>query len=156
MSALLLDTDAFAWTLLQATQLSPAARAALANTARLYTSAITIFEITQKVRIGRWLAMSPLVPNLVAYAQIIRIDVIPLDATVCSAAGSMAWGHKDPFDRMIAATALQLGCPVVSSDAAFDGVVPRVWRSGGPVGRRPCPFSDCRAAHPWSGRRAGT
>ena len=127
MSDLLLDTNAFAWVLLRATQLSPAARLAIAGATRASVSSISIFEITQKVRVGKWQAMSLLSSNLAAYARLLRIDLIPLDAPICSAAGSMAWGHKDPFDRMIAATALHLGCPVVSSDAAFDGVVARIW-----------------------------
>ena len=45
----------------------------------------------------------------------------------------MQWSHRDPFDRMIAATAIALGCPLISKDAAFDGLcgVPewqgRIW-----------------------------
>ena len=127
MSELLLDTNAFAWTLLRATQLSPAARAAIATATGTHLSAISIFEITQKVRTGKWAAMAPLAPNLISYAQLLRIDVVLLDGAICSTAGSMNWSHKDPFDRMIAATALHLGCPVVSSDRAFDGIVARIW-----------------------------
>lgn len=32
----------------------------------------------------------------------------------------MTWNHKDPFDRMIAATAMELACPLISKDTAFD------------------------------------
>lgn len=40
----------------------------------------------------------------------------------------MPWNHRDLFDRMIAATALQEGLPLVSSAGAFDAVgVVRVW-----------------------------
>jgi len=36
--------------------------------------------------------------------------------------------HRDPFDRMIAAAALQERVPLVSPDVAFDTVgVERVW-----------------------------
>ena len=144
MSVVLIDTNASAWTLLQAVNLSSPARSAIASATKIYLSSISIFEITQKVRIGKWRAMSSLSPYLVASAYVQHITIVPLDATICAAAGSMAWGHKDPFDRMTAATALHLGCPVVSSDAAFDGIV------------APLPLSGCRAAPPWSGRRAGT
>ena len=51
----------------------------------------------------------------------------PLDASICLAAGNMAWDHPDPFDRMLAATALHLGVPIISADVAFDGVVTRIW-----------------------------
>ena len=35
--------------------------------------------------------------------------------------GRMPGVHRDPFDRMIAAQALQLNIPVVSPDAELDG-----------------------------------
>jgi PIN domain nuclease of toxin-antitoxin system len=36
--------------------------------------------------------------------------------------------HRDPFDRLIAATALVEGLTVVSADAAFDAYgLPRLW-----------------------------
>ncbi len=47
--------------------------------------------------------------------------------------GGLDWSHKDPFDRMIAATALELACPLISKDPAFDdllafpGWIGRVW-----------------------------
>ena len=37
-------------------------------------------------------------------------------------AGTLDWAHRDPFDRMIAATAIEMACPLVSKDAAFDGL----------------------------------
>lgn len=39
----------------------------------------------------------------------------------------MAWDHRDPFDRLLAATALHYGLVIVSADAAFDSVVSRRW-----------------------------
>jgi PIN domain nuclease of toxin-antitoxin system len=39
----------------------------------------------------------------------------------------MAWDHDDMFDRLIAATALYYGLPLVSADSVFDGQVPRIW-----------------------------
>jgi PIN domain nuclease of toxin-antitoxin system len=40
----------------------------------------------------------------------------------------MDWDHRDPFDRLVAATAEITGAQLVSRDAAFD-VLPirRVW-----------------------------
>lgn len=50
-----------------------------------------------------------------------------LDAAICHGAGVMAWPHRDPFDRLLAATAQQLGVPIVSADPVFDGLVARLW-----------------------------
>lgn len=34
----------------------------------------------------------------------------------------MDWNHRDPFDRMVAATAMELACPLISKEHAFDGL----------------------------------
>jgi len=52
---------------------------------------------------------------------------VSLDPADCLMAGEMAWPHRDPFDRFLAASALRRKMPIVSADAAFDGVVPRIW-----------------------------
>jgi PIN domain nuclease of toxin-antitoxin system len=39
----------------------------------------------------------------------------------------MEWAHRDPFDRMLAATALHLAVPLLSADTVFDGIVTRLW-----------------------------
>ncbi len=45
---------------------------------------------------------------------------------VCLAAGIMRWTRRDPFDRLLAATALHYDLPIVSADPVFDGIVTRV------------------------------
>jgi PIN domain nuclease of toxin-antitoxin system len=44
-------------------------------------------------------------------------------------AGSLDWPHRDPFDRLLAATALINGWPLISADPAFDRLtgLRRVW-----------------------------
>ena len=42
-------------------------------------------------------------------------------------AGLQSWEHRDPFDRLIAATALRMNVPLLSADAVFDGVDMRLW-----------------------------
>ena len=40
----------------------------------------------------------------------------------------MEWPHRDPFDRLLAATALIEGLPLVSIDVVFDEIgVERIW-----------------------------
>lgn len=58
---------------------------------------------------------------------------VPVSSRIAATAAGLAWEHRDPFDRMIAATALELGVPLVSADRAFDtlagagGEVARIW-----------------------------
>ncbi len=42
--------------------------------------------------------------------------------------GSLAWFHRDPFDRLIAAQTLELGWSLLSKDVIFDAYgVHRIW-----------------------------
>lgn len=57
----------------------------------------------------------------------------PYTLEMAALSGGMDWSHKDPFDRMIAATAMELACPLISKDPAFDqlegspGWIGRIW-----------------------------
>lgn len=54
-------------------------------------------------------------------------QVAPLEPAICLSAGGMRWDHRDPFDRLLAATALHYGYQLISADTVFDGTVPRIW-----------------------------
>jgi PIN domain nuclease of toxin-antitoxin system len=43
-------------------------------------------------------------------------------------AGSFDWSHRDPFDRIIVATALQRNLTVVSKDETLDSIAVPEWR----------------------------
>ncbi len=45
---------------------------------------------------------------------------------ICLAAGGMPWRHRDPFDRLLAATAIHYDVPLIAADVAFDGIVQRI------------------------------
>ncbi|PWR23744.1 type II toxin-antitoxin system VapC family toxin [Zavarzinia compransoris] len=127
MSALLLDTHAWAWSLNGSDRLSGPALAAMTRTATILVSPVSFFEIAQKVRLGKWPAMAPHVGDLPALLERQGARPAPLGPEICTRAGMMAWEHRDPFDRLIAATAILLGIPLVSADPVFDGIAPRLW-----------------------------
>lgn len=53
---------------------------------------------------------------------------ITLSGSIGLLAGSLDWPHRDPFDRMIAATALAGDYTLISADTVFDTLpVRRVW-----------------------------
>jgi PIN domain nuclease of toxin-antitoxin system len=127
LNTVLLDTHAWAWTLVTPRQLSARAGEALEKAQNVVVSPISFFEIAQKVRLGKWPQMDAYVDRLPALLTEQGGGVAALIPEICVAAGTMAWTHRDPFDRLLAATALHYNLPIVSADLVFDGIVSRVW-----------------------------
>lgn len=128
MSAFLLDTNAFSMVLAGDSRLSGRVREMIESADRILVSAVSFYEIAQKVRIGKWAQMEPLIETMHERAVEFGFDLIAITPAMARDAGMLDWSHRDPFDRMIAAVALQERVAVVSSDAAFDVVgVKRIW-----------------------------
>ncbi|BDV35710.1 type II toxin-antitoxin system VapC family toxin [Methylocystis iwaonis] len=127
LSAVLLDTHAWAWSLTDDPRLSEAARRAIGSAGVVYVSPITFYEIAQKVRLGKWPQMEPHIGSLPDLLLEQGGRAARFDPVVCTLAGTMDWAHRDPFDRLIAATAILDRLTLVSADPAFDGVLPRLW-----------------------------
>jgi PIN domain nuclease of toxin-antitoxin system len=127
MRAILLDTHSWVWSFADETRLSRAARTSIEQAQAVLVSPISFFEIGQRVRRGKWPEMEPLVDRLPAVLEEQRSAVVALDPRICMTAGTMRWAHRDPFDRLLAATAICRNLPIVSADEVFDGIVTRVW-----------------------------
>ena len=93
----------------------------------VFVSPVTFFEIGLKVRAGKWPEMAAVIDNVLGYLSQQDGRVAALTPTICLAAGRLDWAHRDPFDRLLAATALHQDVALVSADAAFDGMVARIW-----------------------------
>ena len=114
----LLDTHVWAWSLSDSQRLSLPAKEAIALAAQPAVSVISVYEIAQKAQLGKWQEMAALVPNLanvVVEQGGLWADLTPEIALL---AGSLNWPHRDPFDRMLAATALVNGWVLISADTA--------------------------------------
>ena len=127
MAALLLDTHVFVWGQLAPHRLTARAKNAIEETDAVWVSAISFFEITQKARPGKCPEFLAVVDSLPALHETQGGRIAPLDAEICVSAGSLPWPHRDPFDRLIAATAVLRKMTLVSADAEFDNVLKRVW-----------------------------
>ncbi|WP_294537690.1 type II toxin-antitoxin system VapC family toxin [uncultured Rhodoblastus sp.] len=127
MTAVLLDTHAWAWSLAGDDRLSKPAFTAITTADTVLVSPITFFEIAQKVRLGKWPEMEPHIGQLTALLGEQGGSVANLDPAICLAAGMMTWTQRDPFDRLLAATAAYYNLPLVSADTVFDGIVTRLW-----------------------------
>jgi PIN domain nuclease of toxin-antitoxin system len=118
----LLDTHAWAWSLTADSRLSNAAKAVMEEAETVSISAISLFEMGQKVRLGKWPEMAPFISRLIGLAEEQGGWLMDVSAEVSLLAATLAWAHLDPFDRFIGATAIVRGLPLISADAAFDGL----------------------------------
>lgn len=134
MTSLLLDTNAFAMILTDDPRLPESARMQVTMAERVALSVISLYEIGQKVRLGRWPEMEPFAARLADQAREDGFDLLPLSPSAALEASLLPWDHRDPFDRMIAVVARHEGLPLVSSDSAFDALdLRRIWDRCGPV-----------------------
>ena len=127
MKAVLLDTHAWAWSLTGDDRLSEKAVKAMNRADTVLVSPISFFEIGQKVRLGKWPEMEPYIGRLAGLLEEQGGSVADLNPLVCLSAGTMPWLHRDPFDRLLAATANHFNLPLISADVIFDGLVTRIW-----------------------------
>ena len=117
---LLLDTCAFIWLCSAPEKLSgPAAKALDSQNNDRALSLATVWEITLKYHSGK--LPLPEQPGrwIEEQLRLQDIDVLPLQRPTLYRAGALPPIHKDPFDRVIAADALQRDLRVVSPDAPF-------------------------------------
>lgn len=133
MKHILLDTHTWTWSLTADARLSVIATEAIERAETVSISAISLFEIGQKVRLGKWPEMEPFLPRLVGLADEQGGRLVEVSAEASLLAATLEWAHRDPFDRFIAATAITRGLTLVSADTAFDALVSepswpgRVW-----------------------------
>ena len=79
------------------------------------------------VRLADWPEMLPFVDRLPVLLEDQGSTVASFGPAICLVVGTMDRAHRDPFNRLLAATARQNALPLVSADTVFDGVVTRIW-----------------------------
>ena len=127
---ILLDTHALVWALLRPELLSTDARESLETASSWGVCSATLYEMRHKHRIGKWPEIAVLATNLRDRLGELGFEILASDAAVMDLAGDFDWSHRDPFDRVIAATCIVRRLPLVSKDVALDGVpggIKRVW-----------------------------
>jgi PIN domain nuclease of toxin-antitoxin system len=121
---LLLDTHVVLWWQRDDRRLNRAARAAIAEADVVWVSAVSAWEVTIKVALGRLRLDEPFRVLLAAD----DFDELPLTLAHADALASLPGHHADPFDRALVAQARVEHATVVSHDRALAPYgVPMIW-----------------------------
>jgi PIN domain nuclease of toxin-antitoxin system len=126
---LLLDTHALIWWRSDSDKLTRTAFAALTDpTAEVYVSAASAWEMATKFRLGKLPLAQRLLDGFVPGLATARFLPLAISVEHGLLAGSLTGQHKDPFDRMLIAQALEEDLTLVSNEVAFDRFgVKRLW-----------------------------
>ena len=128
---IVLDTHALLWWALDPERLSGTAQGVCAQMERDggFASAISVWELGVKVRSGK-LDLGMGLPEFVRRLQSsAAVELVPVDASIWLRTVMLDWSHRDPADRVIVATALEKGLPLLTRDEALHayGGVRCVW-----------------------------
>lgn len=117
---IVVDTHAWVWMTDEAEQLSTPARGAIKDAGTVLVSAASCLEIATLVRRDRLGLDRPAMTWIRQALAPDRIEHVPADIEIAAHAGSLPEPFPgDPADRLIYATAMARGVPLVTADRAI-------------------------------------
>jgi len=122
----LLDTHVLLWSLMEPSNLSRAVAEALEDGRNsLYASAVSLWEIAIKTRLGKLRLEGIGLADVPPVLDQLDIELLPMSAEDAIGYASLAEpSHKDPFDRMLVRQAISRDLTLISKDAALSKFVP--------------------------------
>ncbi|MBR1657336.1 MAG: type II toxin-antitoxin system VapC family toxin [Synergistaceae bacterium] len=120
----LMDTCAFIWYIETGSRLPKAVREIINNSENIYLSQATLWEIAIKQTIGK-IDITMTSFELEDRCGKEKITILPLKCEYFERIKSLPLIHRDPFDRIIIATALEERLTLLTNDSniiKYDGV----------------------------------
>lgn len=111
IAAAVLDTHAWVWMSAGAPEASKTAN----FRGRCIVSAISVWEVAMLDQKGR-LDLTPDVDTWVTASLQRPVELEPISPAICIASSRLTEFHGDPADRLIVATAMTLGLPLMTAD----------------------------------------
>lgn len=112
MSRLLLDSSTIVWWDAGSTELGAAARKRIQAAEAVYVSAASEWELSIKAALSKIVLRRSILEATIAAG----FTPLPISFQHAQAERELKPIHKDPFDRMLVATAIHEGLALVSSD----------------------------------------
>ncbi len=114
---LLLDSHVLVWMVADPDKLPPGLADAITDgTNRLFISLASIWELANKVAIGRLPILGTSVPEMIQSFKNLGAEILPISESDVVAASTLPPHHLDPFDRMLIAQAQANSLMIVTTD----------------------------------------
>ena len=110
---ILLDTHIFYWLFYDQRKLPSAARTILDDADAVFVSAVSLWEIAIKVRVGKLKADIPELLSSLGAANLLELPVLARHTPIVSV---LPLYHADPFDRMLIAQAMSEPLHLLTAD----------------------------------------
>jgi len=128
MGSYLLDTHTAIWYFNGDKALSKTAREIILDLSnQIHLSIISAWEIVIKINLGK-LEFNGQVTRFVSFAETYGFSILPVKTSHLTTLETLPLLHRDPFDRLLIATAISEQMPFISADknaAQYD--VPLIW-----------------------------
>ena len=127
MSSILLDTHAFIWLSEDAPTLPSSIREMIEATDNVFVSIASFWEIAIKLSIGK-ISLKTDFNDIEVRFNSTKFKLLPISIKDTIQLRQLPLHHKDPFDRILIAQAMNRSISLVSRDSEFDAYpVQRVW-----------------------------
>ncbi len=126
---LLLDTHTLLWFIAGSASLSAYARSLIEDVSNeKFVSIASIWETAIKVSIGKMTLSAPFDVLFPHQLRINGFDLLPVKVKHTSVVTTLPFHHRDPFDRLLIAQAIEENLTLVSIDDVFDNYgITRLW-----------------------------
>jgi PIN domain nuclease of toxin-antitoxin system len=126
---LLIDTHTFLWWVEDDASLSAKARAAIAEPGHeCFFSVASGWEMAIKISLGKLKIPAALDRFLPEQLAANNFDVLGIETRHLTRVAALPFHHRDPFDRLLAAQAVEDKLTIVSADPIFKEYgVKRIW-----------------------------
>ena len=116
MSGYILDTHTAIWYFTSDRQLSSTAKnIILDNSNPIYLSIISAWELSIKIGLGK-MSFAGSAAGFVHHAEKDNIIILPIKPTHLTTLETLPMHHRDPFDRLLIATAIAENMTLITAD----------------------------------------
>jgi PIN domain nuclease of toxin-antitoxin system len=127
MSAFLLDTHTFIWLTEDDPDLPSDLRTLIDTAETIYLSIASLWEIAIKLNLGK-LSLQRSYESIGAALEGSDILILPISFADTVQIRHLPLHHRDPFDRLLIAQAINHALTIISTDTAFDAYpIQRRW-----------------------------